>query len=103
MCYENNLDRGIWFNRKGKIWPSLEIIVVLMWLKPVTITIYAFNVESQQHNDDGLIGLMIIMLVNQNKAMTSFLSKEWKNIIIIIFILYDTHNNVDVDSQWYWL
>ena len=57
-----------------------------------------FNVESQQHNDDGLIWEMKIIMVNQNSAITKFWSKQWNNIIIILFLWYDTHNNVDVDS-----
>ena len=58
--------------------PWLNIFVVLMWLNPVTKTIYTFNVEPQHHNDDGLIRAMKTMLVNQNNAMPQFWWKHMK-------------------------
>ena len=103
MCYEENFDRGFLFDWKIQFLPWLEIIVVSMWLKPVTKKIYAFNVESQHHNDDGLIGAMKLILVNQNNTTANFWSKQWKKIIMILFILYDTSNNVYIDIWWYQL
>ena len=71
-----------------------------MILKPVTKTIYVFDVKSQQNNDNGVIKAMKRNIVNQNTDMTTVWSKQWKYIIIILFLWCDTCNNADVYSQW---
>ena len=100
LCYENNFHHGFDSIKKDNSYLGLKLLF-LMWLNPVTKIIYTFNVEPQKHNDDGLIGTMKIIMVNQNNTMTTFWSKQQKYIPVILFIWYDTCNNVDVDSQWY--
>ena len=63
--------------------------------------IYVFDVDSQQHNNDGLIWVDGKKLVNKYNAMTTFWPKQWKYIIIIILICYDTRNNIYADIQLY--
>ena len=109
--YDNNkLKIVLW--EKNWSWVFIEsksTIITLAWIyccfdvtQPCK-KIYTFNVESQHHNDDGLIRAIKIVLINQNNDMTTFWSKQWKNIIIILFLWYDTHNNLGVDIQWYLL
>ena len=35
LCYEKNLNRGYWFNRKSKLLPLLDIIFVSNWLNSI--------------------------------------------------------------------
>ena len=63
MLWEK-FDLGFLFDQKGQFLPWIEITIVFIWLNPVTKNIYAFNVEPQQHNSDGLIGSIKTILVN---------------------------------------